>query len=93
MAWYDRIKSLRIDNDLTQAELAKELNISIKTLQRYENGTGEPPITTLLQLSKIFNKSIDFISCNPINNSILINEEIDELREAVNELLNSKKKI
>ncbi len=90
--WYERLKELRIDNDYTQAELAKKLNISTKTLQRYENGTGEPPVSTLLELSLIFRKSIDYITCNPIYDDLISDEMRNELKENVIAALEYKKK-
>lgn len=42
MLWYKRIRDLRIDNDLTKTELANKLDISERTLARYETGESEP---------------------------------------------------
>lgn len=38
MYWNKRIKDLREDNDLTKQELADKLDISERTLTRYETG-------------------------------------------------------
>lgn len=41
--------------------MAKDLNTTKVTLSRYENGTREPKIETLNQLSDYFNVSIDYL--------------------------------
>lgn len=45
MYWNKRIKDLREDNDLTKQELADKLDISERTLTRYETGESEPKIS------------------------------------------------
>lgn len=51
-------KQLRIDNNLTQEELAKELHISITELKEYENGK-QVPLQTLIKFASLFNVSLD----------------------------------
>lgn len=58
----ERIKDIREDHDITQAELAKILEISDVTLQSYEYGKSEPRIKTLIKIAKYFNTSIDYIA-------------------------------
>jgi transcriptional regulator len=72
MFWNKRIKDLREDNDLTRAQLAKKLDISERTLSRYENGEYEPTIGILIKLSLMFNVSIDYIA--GIKDDIEIND-------------------
>lgn len=72
MFWYKRIKDLRIDNDLTKSELAKQLDISPRTITRYENGESEPTISVLIKMSLIFGVSVDYICC--IKNETTITE-------------------
>lgn len=38
MSWNKRIKDLRIDHDMGKKELANKLDISERTLTRYESG-------------------------------------------------------
>lgn len=63
MLWYKRIRDLRIDNDLTKTELANKLDISERTLARYEMGESEPTISVSIKMSHIFDVSIDYICC------------------------------
>lgn len=53
------ISDLRKKSALTQAELAEKLNISNKTISKWENGQGYPDITHLPMLAKCFGVSID----------------------------------
>ena len=73
MRWNKRIRDLREDHDMTQDELADKLNISKRTLLRYESGISEPTIGILISLSLIFNVSIDYIA--GIKDTTIIEEE------------------
>lgn len=58
---YQKIKDLREDNDLTQQDIASALNISQRAYSHYENGTRNLPIEILIQLSRFYNVSTDYI--------------------------------
>ena len=60
----NRIAELRKDKDLNQVGLGLKLNVSQKMISAYESGIHQPSIDTLLQLSKIFNVSVDYIIGN-----------------------------
>ena len=71
MKVYRRIRDLREDNDLTQTQLAKEVNVSQRTYSYYENGERTIPPEVLIALAKFYNVSVDYIlelSDNPIPN-------------------------
>ena len=55
-----RLKELRVMLQLSQKELAEKVNISEKTIQRYEKG-GNPDIYALAKLSTYFNVSSDYL--------------------------------
>jgi transcriptional regulator with XRE-family HTH domain len=57
----DRLKALREDNDLTQEELAKDLNIIRSTLANYESGFREPNFSLLIKIADYFNVSLDYL--------------------------------
>jgi transcriptional regulator with XRE-family HTH domain len=68
---YRRIRDLREDKDLTQTQLAKEVNVSQRTYSYYENGERTIPPEVLIALAKFYNVSVDYIlelSDNPILN-------------------------
>lgn len=52
------IKELREKNHLTQAELAQKLNVSDKTVSKWETGRGYPDITLLEPIAEAFRVSI-----------------------------------
>ena len=56
-----RIRGLREDNDLTQAEIAKVLGTSQTMYARYERGANELPIRHLVALCRYYNVSADYI--------------------------------
>lgn len=56
-----RIASLRHEAGLSQSELAHRLNISPSSIGMYEQGRRQPPISTLIALSKEFSVSIDYL--------------------------------
>jgi transcriptional regulator with XRE-family HTH domain len=58
---YQKIKDLREDNDLTQKDIANILNISQRAYSHYENGTRNLPVEILIQLSKFYNVSTDYL--------------------------------
>ena len=52
------IKELREKNKLTQMELAKIINVSDKTISKWETGKGLPDITLIEPLSKALKISV-----------------------------------
>ena len=58
---FKRIKELREDNDLTQRDIAKILNISKSTYNRWETGEVFIPLKHLNKLCKYYNVSMDYI--------------------------------
>lgn len=59
----NRLKSLREDNDLTQEELAKQLNITRTALSNYETAFREPSYAILIKIADYFNVSLDYLLC------------------------------
>ncbi|MDY2902630.1 MAG: helix-turn-helix transcriptional regulator [Bacilli bacterium] len=55
-----KIKDLRLKNKLTQDDLAKNLNVSIQAVSKWENG-GTPDIELLPKIAKYFKVSTDFL--------------------------------
>ena len=56
----DKLRGLREDNDLTQAQIAKVLGTSQTMYARYERGANELPIRHLITLCRFYNVSADF---------------------------------
>ncbi len=56
----DKLKYLRIENNLTQADIAKAIGVSPATIGNYEQGTREPRNNEMWQkLASYFNISVD----------------------------------
>lgn len=53
------IKKIRIDNGLTQKDLADKLDVTYQAVSKWENGKNIPDIMILKQISKEFNVNID----------------------------------
>lgn len=63
------IKELREKMHLTQAELAEKLNVSDKTVSKWETGKGYPDISLLEPIAKTFGVSVtELITGNAVNN-------------------------
>ncbi|MCL2250201.1 MAG: helix-turn-helix domain-containing protein [Oscillospiraceae bacterium] len=57
----NRIRELRKQVNMTQKELAKQLQIADSTLSYWEMGKYEPDTNALMKLSRFFNVPIDYI--------------------------------
>jgi len=63
------IKKLREKYHLTQVELAEKLNVSDKTVSKWETAKGYPDISLLESIAKVFSISItELISGNAVSN-------------------------
>lgn len=60
----NKLYELRKAHNLSQKELADELNISNKAISKWETGDAMPSLNVLIQLSKIFDISIDELIVN-----------------------------
>ena len=58
---YDRIRNLREDNDLKQAELASFLNCTQVCYSHYETGKRDIPTSVLILLADYYDTSVDYL--------------------------------
>ncbi|EAC5366677.1 XRE family transcriptional regulator, partial [Listeria monocytogenes] len=49
------------DNDITQQQMAKLLNVSQNTYSQYETGKIEWTATTLIKIADYFDVSVDYL--------------------------------
>ena len=56
-----RIRDLRIENGLTQKQLAEIIHSTDKNVWAYENGVASPPIDVLTAYANYFGVSIDYL--------------------------------
>ena len=59
--YYPRLKDMREDRDLTQRTVAEYLGMKQPQYSRYENGLRDIPTDILIQLSKLYNTSTDYL--------------------------------
>lgn len=55
------IATLRKSKGWTQVELAEKLQVSDKTISKWESGAGLPEISQFPTMSKLFDVSIDYL--------------------------------
>ena len=55
------LKKIRKQRKLNQQKVAMDLNISRESLSFYENGKREPSLSMLLEMSRYFNVSINYL--------------------------------
>lgn len=57
----NRIKQLRVENNITQVRLSIELEVTQETVSAYEIGKHSPSVKSLLRMASLFDVSIDYI--------------------------------
>lgn len=55
------IRRLRKERNLTQEELAEQLNVTFQAVSRWENGTGMPDISQIVPLANVFGVTTDVL--------------------------------
>ncbi len=60
MEYRERMRSLREDNDITQAQIAKIINKSQQGYNHIETGRAELKIEDLIKLCDFYNVSADY---------------------------------
>lgn len=60
--YYRRLRDLREDHDLTQAQLVEILDMHKTTYTNYEQGKREIPFSLVIRLAQLYNVSLDFIA-------------------------------
>lgn len=63
----ERLAQLRREHDYTQEQLAELIGVSRQTISKWETGAANPDIEKLMQLSKLYNCSVDYMVGNKIN--------------------------
>lgn len=61
MERYQRIRSLREDKDLTQAEVGAAINVPQRTYAYYESGQRMVPPWVLCALADFYHVSVDYL--------------------------------
>lgn len=74
-----RLKKLRINNELTQKELAETLNVSTVSISSYETGAKTPSFDMVLKIAQKYNVSVDWL-CG-LSNNMKLNNKITTYKE------------
>lgn len=68
----ERIKQLRLDRGWTQADLAKLMDLKVKSVVNWEKENSDPSAKNILRLSEVFCITIDCLYGRTIRNPIYI---------------------
>jgi len=61
MPFNERLKELRLQNNLSQEKLARKLDIATRTYIYYETGKKYPSVALLTRMAEFFKVSISFL--------------------------------
>ena len=88
------LKELRKAKNITQEELANHLNVSRKSVSRWETGTNMPDLDILIELSKFYDVNIDEIlnGQKRENNEVDIDETVSNVAAISDNTLNTIKR-
>ena len=59
--YYPRLKDLREDHDLSQADVAKILETTRQQVSKWETGTQMMGVDKYIKLAKYYNVSVDYL--------------------------------
>ena len=57
----EQLSGLRIENNLTRAQLAEKLNVSVRLISYWENAQRECDFDMLIKIADLFAVSIDYL--------------------------------
>ena len=61
MAYTDRIRALREDNDYNQATVSEVLHVAQTTYSDYEHGRVRMPVECVIELARFYNVDLNYI--------------------------------
>ena len=60
-AFAERISKLRVEKGLSQRQLAQQLGVKRSVVSYYESGDRLPSLDVLVEMSRVFNVSTDYL--------------------------------
>ena len=75
-----KIIGLRKSNGLSQEDLAEKLDVSRQAISRWESGTAMPDANNILQLSKLFEVTTDYL----LNDDYQSDNDLPQVKEVQN---------
>ena len=82
-----RIQQLRIQHGYSQEKFAKLLNVDRSYLSRIESGKNGCSVDLLIQLSRLFNVSLDYIVLGHENSNASVLENGAQLKVDIEKLI------
>lgn len=82
MAFQDRLKERREFLNMTRAELAKKLNITVSAIGNYENGISSPKTEILFNIFKALNCDANYLFQDEIGDRDSVSPETAEIAQA-----------
>ena len=83
----ERITQLRKEKDISQAELAKRLEVSRQAVSKWEQGISSPDTNKLIQLAKILDTEVEYLATGtkPEPSSVVLNvvETVERVEEKI----------
>lgn len=76
----DEIRLLRIRQDITQKELAKQINVAPSTVSMYEQNRRMPDIETIKRIASYFNVRVEVLldAAVPIQEAVATSQQEDD---------------
>lgn len=62
MGFYQRLKDLKEDEDLTQKDVAEIIDVSVNHYGKYERGETDIPFSKVIKLAEYYDVSLDYIA-------------------------------
>ena len=79
----DKIIGLRKSNGMSQEDLAEKLDVSRQAISRWESGTAMPDANNILQLSKLFGVTTEYL----LNEDYQSDNDLPKVKEVQNDNL------
>lgn len=57
----EKLKELRIERGLKLKEVAEKLNVTIRSISRYEDGSREPSVEMIKKFCKLYDVTSDYL--------------------------------
>ena len=61
MEFAEKLITLRKSRELTQEQLAEQLNVSRQSISKWESGQVIPEVEKIVELSKVFDVTVDYL--------------------------------
>ena len=75
---FTKIRDLREDRDMTQAQAAEKLFIHVTQYRRYETGERAIPLETAVRIAQLFGVSLDYLAGVTSYDSLAVQGELSD---------------